>query len=191
MKNKFIKSLMVGVMIGVLATPAFALNLSTTVAAATTAGVITNLINIPCRINTISIVNNNASVASTFQIWDAPNTNSTMGGIVGLLQYTNSGYIGITSYTTNLQVFYTNAMGLTNFQVIGNYTNNPVYRSNVLWTATNTVAGALYSYRLLFQGQVAAATTLTITNQFTVAYGIVITNTVGTNTYNIDYSSGL
>lgn len=198
MKNKFIKSAVTGLMIGLMVVPmVYAIDQTTTIPVnSAAANSIKNIINGGARVHMITIVNSGATAASTFEIWDTPNTNNAANATTGLLQYSNGPYAGIVQYVTNMQVFATNSMGLTNFQVLtiggGTMTNNPVWASNVLFTATNVVASTTNSYRKLFFGSLAAGGTTTITNEFNCIFGLTVTNsTLSTNVYNVTYSSQL
>jgi len=166
----------------------------------------TNIVNGRVQVQLLSIVNN-SNTACAFTILDAPgyptnfygtSTSTHFTNLVtnasGAIGYSNGPYSAIVTYTTNIKVFYTNAMGLTNFQVLGGtYTNNPVYQSNVLWTTTNTVGPITNTYRVLFSGTIGALATLTITNQFNCIYGlsVLVPATIANQVYNVTYSSGL
>lgn len=176
----------------------------------------TNVVSGRAQIQLISLVNPNNLAFSSFLLIDAPaGVTNVLGAsgasrwtnyvtnASGLIGYSNGPYASIVSFTTNIPVYATNSMGLTNFQGVGPtnaagnyfYTNNPVFKSNVLWTATNTIGGTIgttNAYRVLFSGSLGALATLTITNQFNVIYGLgIVLPNLSTSTVNITYSSGL
>jgi len=152
----------------------------------------TNLISGSAVIEAITISTGTSGVTNlTYAFNDFPGFNAANGW--GPIKQTNSGYMALSSYTTNILRIqtnfggvYTNAQGFTNWVTI----------SNALWTYTNYVGATSNSWRVIASGDVAsnASSTLTLpSGGLPVIYGLGFTNNnIGvTATITVTYHTSL
>jgi hypothetical protein len=116
---------------------------------------ITNILPAPVKLTSLSVV---ATNAVTFNIYDAPGT-----------VFTNNvgAYSNLVQYATNVSVIYTNFFGASNGYIM----------TNVMVTATNSVAGRSISYPLIFSQSVGSNTTANLGPlSLSFVNGVMLTN---------------
>lgn len=107
----------------------------------------------PLKLTSLSIENTSPTNNFTLYFYDAPRTNTAVP--FAKLSWTNVAYTSFTSFVTNRYLGdYTDYSGRTN------YTR---YQSNVIYTATNTVAAANNAYRLVYTVTATSNSTTTVT----------------------------
>ena len=154
----------------------------------------TNLISSGATINSIKIDTGTSTGATnlTYALVDFPGFNAANGW--GSIYQTNSGFMQLSSYTTNLTKTITNFAGLgqTTFPA-GSTITNIITISNVLWTYTNYVAATSNLWRRVAVGNVASNSTTTLIGPFSTTYGLGFTNNnIGKDILiTVDYDSAL
>jgi len=154
----------------------------------------TNLISPESTINSIKIDTGTSTGATnlTYALIDFPGFTAANGW--GNIYQTNSGYMQLSSYTTNLTKTITNFAGLgqTTFPA-GSTITNIITISNVLWTYTNYVGATSNLWRRIAVGTVASNSVSTLTGPFNATYGLGLTNNnIGKDILiTVDYDSAL
>lgn len=117
----------------------------------------------------------------TYALLDFPGVNAPYGW--GGIYQTNTGYMQVSSYLTNLTKITTNFTGVT-------FTNT---FTNALYTYTNYVGQTSNLWKRIASGTVGSNSSVTITGPFIVVYGLGYTNNnIGVNaTITVDYDPSL
>ena len=160
----------------------------------------TNLISSGATINSIKLDTGTSTGATnlTYALVDFPSfttgsATATANGWHPIWQ-TNSGYMQLSSYTTNFTKTITNFAGLgqTTFPA-GSTITNIITISNVLWTYTNYVGATSNVWRRIAVGTVASNSTTTLIGPFNTTYGLGFTNNnIGKDILiTVDYDSAL
>jgi hypothetical protein len=162
--------------------------------AAGTAWNATNLVNVASTINSIKIDTGTSTGATnlTYAVTDFPGFDATKGW--GLINLTNTGYMQLSQYMTNITKTITNFAGLgqTTFPA-GSTITNIITISNVLYSYTNYVGATSNAWRRVAVGNVSSNSISTLTGPFSTVFGIGFTNNnIGKDIIlTIDYDTSL
>lgn len=160
----------------------------------------TNLVGNASTINSIKIDTGNSGGATnlTYAITDFPNFSVGSAAAAaqgwGPINLTNTGYMQISQYLTNITRTITNFAGLgqTTFPA-GSTITNIITTSNVLYSFTNYVGATSNVWRRIAIGNVSSNSVSTLTGPFSASFGLGFTNNnIGKDILiTIDYDSSL
>lgn len=193
MKNRTFK--IVGAALALTALLSFQVSAVTTVFTVT-AGAVWNSTNLvgsakPLSVSRLLISTGNSGGATnlTYAITDFPGIDVTKGW--GAIMRTNSGYMSVGSYLTNISKIVTN---FGSGDGAGNYVTFTNTFTNALYTYTNYVGQYSNAWRVIAAGTVGSNSTATIlSGDFPFIYGLGITNNnIGKDiTVTVDYEPAL
>lgn len=154
----------------------------------------TNVFTGGATINSITL-NTTAALSATnlvYALTDYPGIDATKNW--GQINLTNTGYMQLSQYLTNITKTITNFAGLgqTTFPA-GSTITNIITISNVLYSYTNYVGATSNVWRRVATGTLASNSIVTLTGPFPVVYGLGITNNNVGNpfTVTVDYDPAL
>lgn len=143
----------------------------------------TNFFMGPARVNTVSISTGSASGVTNLQyaLTDSPTSAVALGW--GPIKRTNTAYVQVSTYLTNLTKITTNFSGALITNVF----------TNALVSYTNTVGQTSNDWRRIAVGTVGSNSTVSLTGPFPVIFGLGLTNNnIGVAaTVTVDYDPGL
>jgi hypothetical protein len=138
----------------------------------------TNLISGPARITAITISTGSGGASNlNYTFNDYPGTSVANGW--GPIYQTNTGYMQVSQYTTNITKVLTNFGGI--YLTPDGLYSNTIVISNALWVYTNYTGLTTNIWRVIANGAVASNSVSTLTlpgNGIPVIYGLGFTNNV-------------